>query len=376
MFELKGKYNECKVFTDNIDPTCVGQIQAFLNQESMKDSQIRIMPDCHYGRGCVIGFTQTITDKVIPNFVGSDIGCGMHNVKLEEKRIELPKLDSVIRKYIPSGGSIRSRSGIHKNAKQLNVKDLYCFGQKNSKVNEHDFLCSMGTLGGGNHFCEVDKDDEGNLYLVVHTGSRKCGTQVAEYYQNIAYQEMKEKGLNISYDLSYCEGKSLNNYLHDMKIMQEYAYWNRKTIVDIILKEMKLHIADEFETIHNYIDMDNMILRKGSISAQEGERILIPINMRDGALICIGKGNKDWNYSAPHGAGRLMSRSEANNSIILSDFKKTMEGIYSTSISKSTIDESPFAYKSMEDIVNNIGDTAEIERIIKPIYNFKASEKE
>lgn len=419
MFELKGKYADCKVFTDNADEACVGQLLSLLNQESLKNSKIRIMPDTHAGAGCVIGTTMTITDKVIPNLVGVDIGCGMHTVLLKEKRVELPKLDSTIRKNIPSGGNIRENSKEHKYVGNVNIQALRCAGKKDCRVSETIARCSIGTLGGGNHFIEIDKDDSGNLYLVVHTGSRRLGKDVAEYYQKSAYEklnktgnyykelekrarqefirQMKEDGRTkelskllaewtwdfpeaacvnkVPYELAYCENDLYDDYIHDMEIVQEYAYWNRKAIIDTILKEMKLHVEDEFETIHNYIDLKHMILRKGAVAAYAGERILIPMNMRDGALICKGKGNEDWNCSAPHGAGRLMSRSKAKEQITLSAFKKTMEeaGIYSTSINRDTIDESPFAYKPADEIMENIKDTAEILNIIKPIYNFKAS---
>lgn len=377
MFELKGKYNDCKVFTDNVDETCIGQLITLLNQESLQDSIIRIMPDAHAGAGCVIGTTMTVTDKVIPNLVGIDIGCGMYTVKLKEKRIELPKLDSIIRKRIPSGGNIHVRSGQHKYSKNIDIEQLLCLGKSNCKVSEATAVCSVGTLGGGNHFIEIDKDEDSNLYLVVHTGSRRLGKAVAEYYQKKAFEELS-KLLSIPYELAYCEGILYDDYIHDMKIVQEYAYWNRKAIADTIIKEMKLHTVEEFETIHNYIDMEHMILRKGAVSAREEEKILIPMNMRDGSLLCMGKGNEDWNYSAPHGAGRLMSRSQAKENITLSAFKKTMKeaDIYSTSVTRDTIDESPFAYKPMEEIVENIKDTVEIINVIRPIYNFKASVKE
>lgn len=377
MFELEGKYNDCKVFTDNVDETCIGQLITLLNQESIQDSIIRIMPDAHAGAGCVIGTTMTITDKVIPNLVGVDIGCGMYTVKLKEKRIELPKLDSIIRKRIPSGGNIHVRSGQHKYAKNIDIEQLLCLGKNNCKVSEAIAVCSVGTLGGGNHFIEIDKDEDSNLYLVVHTGSRRLGKAVAEYYQKRAFEELS-KLLSIPYELAYCVGTLYDDYIHDMKIVQEYAYWNRKAIADTIIKEMKLHTVEEFETIHNYIDMEHMILRKGAVSARKEEKILIPMNMRDGSLLCMGKGNEDWNYSAPHGAGRLMSRSQAKENITLSAFKKTMKeaDIYSTSVTRDTIDESPFAYKPMEEIVENIKDTVEIINVIRPIYNFKASVKE
>lgn len=403
MIELRGKHNNCKVFTDNIDNATIGQLIALMNQSSVAGSQIRIMPDTHAGKGCVIGTTMTIGNKVIPNLVGVDIGCGMAVAELKETRIDLPKLDSVIRKKVPSGFSIRDK--VHKFLRNVELEELYCY--KNINVDRAEK--SLGTLGGGNHFIEVDTNENGQLYLVVHTGSRNLGKQVAEYYQDLAWkslkngnkgelikakiEELKAAGRqseieaeiakiqstieSVPKELAYCEGELFDKYIHDMKITQEYAYWNREAILDTIVDEMHLHVVEQWQTIHNYIDTENMILRKGSVSAQAGEKLIIPINMRDGSLICIGKGNSDWNYSAPHGAGRLMSRSEAKQSITLSEFKKTMKeaGIYSTSVNQSTIDESPMAYKPMQEIIDNVKDTVEIIDIIKPIYNFKAGEE-
>lgn len=404
MLELRGKYNTCKVFTDNVDNATIGQLIALMNQSSVAGSQIRIMPDTHAGKGCVIGTTMTIGNKVIPNLVGVDIGCGMAVAELKETRIDLPKLDSVIRKKVPSGFSIRDKA--HKFLRNVDLEELYCY--KNINVDRAEK--SLGTLGGGNHFIEVDISESGQLYLVVHTGSRNLGKQVAEYYQDLAWKSLKNgnKGdlikakidelkaagrqseieaeiakiqstvESVPKELAYCEGELFDKYIHDMKITQEYAYWNREAILDTIVDEMHLHVVEQWQTIHNYIDTENMILRKGSVSAQAGEKLIIPMNMRDGSLICIGKGNPDWNYSAPHGAGRLMSRSEAKQSISMSEFKKTMSdaGIYSTSVNKSTIDESPMAYKPMQEIIDNIGDTVEIVNIIKPVYNFKAGEED
>lgn len=412
MIELTGKYNSCKIFTDVVDNNTISHILAFLNQESLEGSKIRIMPDCHDGKGAVIGTTMTINDKVIPNVVGVDIGCGMHTAKLKERRIEFPKLDSVIHSMIPSGGTIRD--SVHKYANNTRIEDLRCLGRSNCHVSIPVADTSIGTLGGGNHFIEVDVDKNGEKYLVVHTGSRRLGKDIADYYQQLAYEEltntgekakkifkemqesliaeMKKSGrtkdiqtelaklkverkhTDIPYELAYLEGALFDDYIHDMQIAQEYAYWNRKAIIDTIVKAMKWHIVDEFETINNYIDTDNMILRKGSISARDGEKVLIPINMRDGSIIAIGKGNPDYNYSAPHGAGRLLSRSAAKESIGMDEFRKSMNGIYTTSVCKSTIDESPMAYKSIDSILSNIQDTVDVVDIIKPVYNFKASE--
>lgn len=394
MIELKGKYNECKIFTDEIDNATRGQITALLDQESMKETKIRIMPDCHAGAGCVIGTTMTIKDKLIPNLVGVDIGCGMYAIKLKEKRIDLPKLDSTIRKYIPFGFNIYITK-----AQYFDIYNL------KAPINIDNALRSIGTLGGGNHFIEIDRDSDNHLWLVIHTGSRHAGLEVCNYYQNLAYENLKdnndlrnqlieklksegrekeissalkefskENPTDIPKMLAYCEGDLFNDYIHDMRIMQDYADTNRRTIAKIIMKKMKLHQIYEIMTRHNYIDIDNMILRKGSISAQKDEEVIIPMNMRDGSLICKGKGNPDWNCSAPHGAGRLMSRTEAKESISMNDYKKSMNGIYSSCISKETIDESAFAYKPMQSIIDNIKDTVEIIDIIKPIYNFKAED--
>lgn len=340
--------------------------------------------------------------------------CGMLAVKLEEKRVDLPKLDSVIRKYVPSGGNVHENAKMFKTT--LDVEQLRCYGKPDARIREMLAYQSVGTLGSGNHFIELNRDKDKNLWLVIHTGSRHLGLEVCDYYQEEAYRRIKDRvnggtkkakveeliiklkaegrhkeikkeiekfnknykevNPSIPFELAYCEDDLFDDYIHDMKMVQSHASCNREEIARIILKEMKLHEVDRFETIHNYIDTENMILRKGSVSAQFGERLLIPINMRDGSLICIGKGNPDWNYSAPHGAGRLMSRSEAKEQISLSDFKESMNGIYTTCVGKGTIDESPMAYKPMDEIIKNIEDTVEIIDIIKPIYNFKAGDEE
>lgn len=339
MIELQGKYNKCKVFTNNIDNKTISQLINLLNQKFVKDNQIRIMPDTHAGKGCVIGTTITITDKVVPNLVGVDIGCGMLAIKLKDKNIDLPNLDSVIRKYVTSG---------------FNIHDL-----------------AIADSHAADIIAPVDVDKDGNYWLVIHTGSRHLGIEVCNYYQNLAYENLK---LKIPFELAYLEGQAMDNYLHDMKLTQEHARINRETIASQIIKHAKLTPIESFDTIHNYIDTDNMILRKGSISAQAGERVIIPLNMRDGSLICTGKGNPDWNYSAPHGAGRILSRSKAKDTVSMDAYRESMEGIYTTSVSTGTIDESPFAYKPAEEIIENIKDTVEIIDVIKPIYNFKASE--
>lgn len=400
MIELQGKYASAKVYTDVVDKESISQVINLLNQPYVDGSRIRMMPDIHAGAGCTIGTTMTISDKVCPNLVGVDIGCGMETIKIKELHIEPKKLDVVIREHIPSGFEIRKTP--HRYTNEIDLSKLYC--TKNVDINRA--LCSIGTLGGGNHFIEADKDDEGGIYVVVHSGSRHLGLQIANFYQEAAYKnlssyskeeidavitdlkdagkekeiqktlrEMKSKKSPVPKPLAYVEGSLLERYLHDMEIAQRYALLNRRAMMDVIIKEMGFHVVERFSTIHNYIDLNHMILRKGAVSAQEGERLLIPINMRDGSLICIGKGNEDWNCSAPHGAGRLMSRSAAKEKFTVSEFKRQMDGIFTTSVGKSTLDECPMAYKDMKDIVNNISPTAEVERIIKPIYNFKAGEE-
>jgi len=396
MITLQGKYNTAKVFTDTAENETISQIINLLNQDFTAGSQIRIMPDTHAGAGCPIGTTMTIENKIVPNLVGVDIGCGMETVMLKDRRVELQALDKVIHGYIPAGFDIRGEA--HKFADEIQLDKLHCL----NKINYNRAVLSLGTLGGGNHFIELDKDGDGRLYLVVHSGSRHLGKQIAELYQQAAFDSLKQNSAEIKElidtlkkagrqkdiekevkkmktplidkTLSYVEGELLDKYLHDMRIAQKYAVLNRKAITETIVRKMKLKVEGSFTTVHNYIDMESKILRKGAVSAKKDERLLIPINMRDGSLICLGKGNPDWNFSAPHGAGRLMSRSTAKKSITLSQFKKSMEGIYSTTINKSTLDESAFAYKPMEEIIENIGDTVEIVSIIRPIYNFKAAE--
>lgn len=398
MIGLKGKYNEAKIFTDVVDETSIAQVMLLLNQEFVAGSKIRLMPDIHAGAGCTIGTTMTITDKIVPNLVGVDIGCGMECVQIKEKHIELQKLDKLIYEKIPSGFNVRTKT--HRYFDKCHIEELFCVDKVNSGRAEK----SLGSLGGGNHFIECNKDDEGNIYIVVHSGSRHLGLEVENYYQNQAYEvlngssasdrenlinELKKQGreneiqkalsdlknvkrTNIPKELAYVSGKLFEQYIHDMKIVQEFAMYNRQAMMDEIIKGMGVHVTQQFTTIHNYIDVNNMILRKGAVSAQIGERLIIPINMRDGSLVCIGKGNDDWNQSAPHGAGRLMSRSRAKETFTVSEFKKQMNGIYTTSVNKETLDECPMAYKGMEDIVNNIAATVDIESVIKPIYNFKA----
>lgn len=368
MIEVKGKYNTAKIFTSNVEDEALAQVQELCNQKFTQGSKIRIMPDVHAGAGCTIGTTMTVTDKIVPNLVGVDIGCGMETIKLRDKKINLDKLDRLIHNRIPAGFSIRKKP--HPYVKKVNLDNLRC---KNHVDLERARL-SIGTLGGGNHFIEVNQDEEASLYLVIHSGSRHLGKQVAEYYQKLAYQELKAASIEISKSLAYLEGPSYDNYLHDMKIVQQYAVYNRRAIVDEIINGMDLTIEEQFTTIHNYIDLHSMILRKGAISARKGEKVLIPLNMRDGSLICIGKGNPDWNYSAPHGAGRIMSRRKAKQTLSMKEFRRSMEGIYTTTVNKSTLDECALAYKDMDEIIDNIYDAVEILAHIKPVYNFKSSE--
>ena len=399
--ELKGKYNTAKVFTDVIDQESIAQIIQLCNQPFTQGSRIRLMPDVHAGAGCTVGTTMTIHDRVVPNLVGVDIGCGMETVRLREKHIELQQLDRLIYQKIPSGFSIREKA--HRYFQRIDLTQLYCFAHINPLRAEK----SLGTLGGGNHFIEADRDEDGNLYLVVHSGSRHLGLEVAGYYQKEGYERLngsskedqkrlvkelkgqeREKEIakalkdlknvkktDIPKQLAYEEGELFDQYIHDMRLVQDFARLNRQAMMDELVKGLKVHVEDRFTTIHNYIDTETMILRKGAVSAQKGERLLIPINMRDGSLICVGRGQEDWNFSAPHGAGRLMSRSQAKQSFTVNQFRKEMEGIYTTSVGKATLDECPMAYKSLEDIVSHIGETVEIERRLFPIYNFKAGEE-
>ena len=350
MIEIRGKYNQAKIFTDVVDSASIAQVQELCNQEFTAQSRIRLMPDIHAGKGCTIGTTMTIADKVVPNLVGVDIGCGMETVRIRESRLELEKLDKLIYSRIPSGFSIREKA--HRYLDKIDLSQLYCAGHVDLLRAEK----SIGTLGGGNHFIEVDKDDEGNLYIVVHSGSRHLGVEVASYYQDQGYrvlnrtdeasvkafvEQLKAQGrekeiskelkklkntkrTSVLRELAYVQGELFEQYIHDMKLVQQFAMLNRQAMMDEILKGMKLHVEEQFTTIHNYIDTAHMILRKGAVSAQAGEKLLIPINMRDGSLICVGKGNADWNFSAPHGAGRLMSRAQAKQSFTVSEFKKQM----------------------------------------------------
>jgi RNA-splicing ligase RtcB len=394
---------DLKIFTKDIEEKAKQEIDLLLEQEAFKDCKVRIMPDVHAGMGCVIGFTADLGDKVIPNVVGVDIGCGMTWCKLQEKNIDLQELDKVIRENIPSGMNARE----YPLYTDIDLKELYCY---NKLRNVYYLECSLGTLGGGNHFIEVDKDENGDLYLIVHSGSRNLGKQVCDIYQALAIEKCsfkeemraeKERAISLlteqnrkqeistalkeiakkyvgktklPKDLCYLDGEDREHYLKDMRLCQKWAKQSREYIIDIILEKLCMHLQfDKIHTIHNYISDDN-IVRKGAISCQKDEIALIPMNMKDGCLIVKGKGNEDWNCSAPHGAGRIMSRIQAKKVLSMVDYENQMKGIYTTSVCEETIDEAPMVYKSMQSIIENIGDTAEILSIIKPIYNFKAKE--
>lgn len=390
MLTIKGKYNEAKVYTDYLEDSTIGQIMSLCNQEFAKESQIRIMPDTHSGSGCVIGTTMTIKDKVVPNLVGVDIGCGLHVVKLKKKiKTNFDKLDRVIRNRIPSGS--------HSHDKPIHPFEL---GSVQAPVHKGWVLRSLGSLGGGNHFIEVNEGIDA-LYLVIHSGSRILGKEIAEYHQEIAYQKLsllrkelkiaatnakkngqqakstqlvaERKAIKVPYELSYVTEQSLENYLEDMKIAQSYAHINRQLMAKIILKGMKWEkeVIDSFDCPHNYIDLEEFMLRKGAASAKAGEQMIVPLNMKDGSILATGKGNSDWNQSGPHGAGRVLSRSQAKASISLESYQKTMKNVWTTSVSKKTIDEAPPAYKPKKQLLADIEGTMTVQEIIRPLYNFK-----
>lgn len=383
---------ETLIFAETFEYEAYEQIKKLINFEAYENSKVRIMPDAHAGKGCTVGTTIEISDKITPNLVGVDIGCGMLTIKLKDTDIDFSLIDKIIKEKIPHGFNVHENS-----KKSFNFDDLRC----KDKVDLKRAILSIGSLGGGNHFIEISKNENTNeIYLIIHSGSRKLGGDVCKYYQDKAFQnanemskivknlidklksEGREKEISkeikkikkptTDKELAFLTGKDFDDYMNDMAIVQKFASLNRETMAEIILKESDLKEVERFETIHNYIDFKRMILRKGSVSAEKGEILLIPINMRDGSLLCVGKGNENWNYSAPHGAGRLMSRSKAKENINMEDFIESMKGIYSTSVMKETIDESPQAYKSMDEIKSAIVDTVDIIGVIKPIYNFKS----
>ena len=382
MITIYGKYTNAIVFTvENelyaLEDYARKQLQMICNHPNAEGSSVRVMPDVHPGKVGTIGLTMTVGDSILPSLVGVDIGCGMTMAKVRTKGLQFGQLDSVIRGNVPVGPRIREKE--HKYADRIDLSELRC----NKGINACKASRSIGTLGGGNHFIEVDKDDEGDIYLVVHSGSRHLGMEVADYYLRTGQKEMQMKKQGYaSYEMTCLTGELMDDYLHDIKIIQEFARLNRDAIIDSIVNGMKWKVQDTFTCTHNYVDFsgvedrssedDRPILRKGAISAREGERVIIPINMRDGIILGTGLGNADWNYSAPHGAGRIYKRSEVAEHHTVSEFKKAMNGIYSICINKETLDESPFAYRGIDDIAAVIGDTVKIEKIIKPVYNYKA----
>lgn len=399
MFEIKGKVNTALCYAKVVEQEAIDQIKRMCDYEFTEGSKIRIMPDVHAGKGCTIGTTMTITDKAVPNIVGVDIGCGMYTVNLGKGEIDFEKLDEAAH-FVPSGFNIWEGR-----QEKFDLERLRCYRSlKNTKWLER----SLGTLGGGNHFIEVDMAQDGTKYLVIHTGSRNLGKQVADLYQQLAidlnkgkesyFQEReeiirtyKEQGrkneiqealkaiswaqreASMPEDLCYLYGGFFEDYMHDVAICQEFATRNREKIAEVLLARTGMQGTDGFHTVHNYIDTEEKILRKGAIAAHAGEKVLIPINMRDGSVLAVGKGNPDWNYSAPHGAGRIMSRTTAKNTLNLEEYREAMKGVYTTSVNEATLDEAPMAYKSLEDIIDVIKETVDVIDIMKPIYNFKAN---
>ena len=399
MIEIKGKVNTALCFAKVIEDEAIEQIRRMCDYEFTEGSQIRIMPDVHAGKGCTIGTTMTVKDKAVPNIVGVDIGCGMYTVNLGQVEIDMEQMDAAAH-FIPSGMNVWEGR-----KERFDLLNLRCYrGLKDAKRLER----SLGTLGGGNHFIEIDQASDRTKYLVIHSGSRNLGKQVAEFYQRLAIDlnkgkeeyfakrdaliaEYKASGrrgeiqdalkalkwesreATIPEDLCFVYGQYLEDYLHDVEICQRFARRSRELMAETILQRLGLEAADAFHTIHNYIDTDEMILRKGAIAAHEGEKVLIPINMRDGSVLAVGKGNPDWNFSAPHGAGRIMSRTAAKQNLDLDEYRREMEGIYTTSVNEATLDEAPMAYKSLSDIIDVIGESVDIIEVLKPIYNFKAN---
>lgn len=400
---------DLKIFATTIEQEAVSQVYRLAGQANFRDAKIRIMPDAHAGAGCTIGFTADLGDKVVPNLVGVDIGCGMLVANIGNIDLDLAKLDKVIRDTIPSGSDVNTKQGTRVYFEQMEDMVMY----KNLRNMDH-LQSSIGSLGGGNHFLEIDADEDGNKYIVIHSGSRNLGQQVCKHYQKLAIEQcnsytkqikeeinatiarLKKEGRQkesstaikaikekynridkVPTDLCYLVGDLRQDYLHDMKICQEFAWQNRLEMLRRILKGMKIkNVVEQWQTVHNYIDFTDNIIRKGAIRCNAGEKVIIPLNMRDGSIIAIGKGNEDWNNSGPHGAGRLMSRSAAKESLSMDDFRHSMEGIFTTCVNRGTIDESPMAYKNAQEIIDGIAPTADVVNIIKPIYNFKATEIE
>lgn len=400
MLEIRGKINTAICYASVIEEEAIEQIRRMCDYEFTAGSRIRIMPDVHAGKGCTIGTTMTVTDKAVPNIVGVDIGCGMYTVKLGKTDIDFAKFDEAAH-FIPSGMNVWEGRQEH-----FDLEQLRCYRDLNDTKRLER---SLGTLGGGNHFIEIDESADGEKYLVIHSGSRNLGKQVAELYQKLAVElskgkeeyfkkrdevirALKEQGRKkeiqaalkqikwerkeslIPEDLCFLYGSYLEDYLHDVEVCQRFARRNREKMAEILLERTGIAAGEAFHTIHNYIDTEEMILRKGAIAAHAGEKVLIPINMRDGSVLAVGKGNAEWNYSAPHGAGRIMSRKAAKDRLSLEEYRETMKGIYTTSVNEATLDEAPMAYKSLDDIIDVIRDSVDIIDVMKPVYNFKASD--
>ena len=372
---IPGKYTNIKIFTHNINEDTVAQILRLANHPFAEGSQIRIMPDAHIGKGAVVGTTMTYTDKVVPDVVGVDIGCGLYLAELDasitKETVNFQLLDEMIRQHVPSGFNCRSTR--HAYTKQIALDKLHAPMKDSNRVE-----LSIGSLGGGNHFIELNEDESGKLYLVIHSGSRSLGQDVAKYHQETAkrYWETRdnknEAGATVHAEFAYLTGRLMDEYLNDVQIAQQYAHLNRKAMVNEITRAMNWKIERTLDTIHNYADTEAKILRKGAISAKAGQEVLIPINMRDGSILAVGKGNPDWNESAPHGAGRILSRTQAKKQLDMDEYIETMKNVFTTSVSKSTLDEAPFAYKTMEEILERTGDAFDVKAILKPLYNFKA----
>lgn len=398
MIEVNGKYTDAKIYTNQPQQAAIEQIDELVNQSFMAGTKVRIMPDYHAGKGCVIGTTIALNDRVVPNLVGVDVGCGVLVSEIGTGSMDFNALDTAIRHYVPSGNDIHESPVTSRQFEQFHNENFMATGLQNDYTNR-----SLGTLGGGNHFIELAKDEADVHYLLIHTGSRYVGAKVANWHQKRAFETLRREDLTekiaefkqagkqqeiqamiqsykqdnplIPKDLAYLEGELFHDYIADMKLAQRFAHENRLQIAKTIAEQMKWAYASQFDSVHNYIDTDAMILRKGAVRAAKGEQLVIPMNMRDGSFICIGKGNAEWNESAPHGAGRIYSRTAAMKNLSMDDFKETMSGIWTTSVSEETLDEAPMAYKPMQEIIEQIGETVTIQKHIKPVYNFKASDK-
>ncbi|WP_339197023.1 RtcB family protein [Solibacillus sp. FSL R5-0449] len=398
MIEINGKYTNAKIYTNTPQEVAIQQIDELVNQPFMEGTKVRIMPDYHAGKGCVIGTTIQLNARVVPNLVGVDVGCGVLVSEIGKGNIDFNELDTTIRRFVPSGNEIHETALNRMGAELFANENFIARGLQNEYTGR-----SLGTLGGGNHFIELAKDETGVHYLLIHTGSRYVGAKVANWHQKRAFESLQREDLSeriaamkeagnskdiqkmvnayknenpvVPKDLAYLEGDLFRDYIADMKLAQRFAHENRIHIAKTIAEHMKWEFAEQFDSVHNYIDTDAMVLRKGAVRAAKDEKLVIPMNMRDGSLICIGKGNAEWNESAPHGAGRIYSRTAAMKNLSMDDFKQTMQGVWTTSVSEETLDEAPMAYKPMQEIVEQIGETVTIQKHVTPVYNFKASDK-